>query len=81
MLVIKNCLPVQERCKRHGVDPWVGKISGEGNHSRSSILIWESCGQRSPGFSTEGHKESVMAEKQKVTLNIYNRKKRKNLSF
>ena len=29
------------QCRIHRFDPWVGKISGEGNGNHSSILAWE----------------------------------------
>ena len=38
------------RCKRHGFDPWVGKIPmEEGMAVHSSILVWEILWTEEPG--------------------------------
>ena len=46
------------QCRRHGFDPWVGKIPLEKEMAtHSSILAWSLV-----GYSPWGHKESDMTE-------------------
>ena len=37
------------QCRRHGFDPWVGKIPGEGNGNPFQILAWEIAWIEEPG--------------------------------
>ena len=55
------------RCKRHGFDPWVGKVSWRRRWQPTPVFLpRESHGERSlAGYSPWGHKESDTTE---VTL-------------
>ena len=55
-LVVKNPLPRQERCKRHGFDPWVGKILWRRAWQPTQVFLpGESHGQKSlAGYSPRG---------------------------
>ena len=49
------------RCKKHGFDPWVGKIPWSRKWQASHILAWEIPWTEEPGgYSPLGHKESYM---------------------
>ena len=52
------------RYRRHGFDPWVGKIPWRSKQQPIPIFLHEkSHGQRSlDGYSPKGHKESDMTE-------------------
>ena len=54
----------RRRCKRHGFDPWVGKISWRRAWPPTPVFLpGESHGQRSlVGYNSEGHKESAVPE-------------------
>ena len=54
----------RRRCKRHGFDPWVGKISWRRAWPPTPVFLpGESHGQRSlVGYNSEGHKESDVPE-------------------
>ena len=65
VLVVKNPPPCYRRkCKRHGFNPWVRKISSSRKwHHTPVFLPGKSHGQRSlAGYSPQGHKESDMTE-------------------
>ena len=53
-----------KRCKRHGFDPWVGKISWRRAWQPTPAFLPGEChGQRSlVGYNSEGQKESDMPE-------------------
>ena len=63
VLVVKNCLPMQEK-RRHGFDPWVGKIPWRRAWQPTAVFLpGESHRQRSlAGYSPWGHKELDMTE-------------------
>ena len=64
-LVVKNHVPIQcGRHKRHGFDPWVGKISWRRKWQPAPVsLPGESHGRRSlAGYSPLGRKESDTTE-------------------
>ena len=43
-----------------GFIPGLGRSSGEGNGNPSSIIVWETLGQRSrEGYNPGGHKEWI----------------------
>ena len=49
------------QCRRHGFDPWVGKISQSRKWQPSPVFLpGKSHGQRSLGYSPWGYKESDM---------------------
>ena len=52
------------RCKRHGFNPWFGKIPGVGKWQPTPVFLPEEChGQRGlEGYSPWGHEESDMTE-------------------
>ena len=55
--MVKNPPANAGRHKRHGFNPWVGKILWEGKASHSSIPAW-----RIPGTEAPGGLQSVAAE-------------------
>ena len=64
VLVVKNLSANAGKYKRHGFDPWVGKIPWRRAGQPTPIILpGESHGQRSlVGYSSWGCKESDMTE-------------------
>ena len=62
--MVKNRPDKCGRDKRHGFDPWVGKIPwSKAQQPIQVFLPGESHGQRSlEGYSSQGYKESDMTE-------------------
>ena len=63
-LVVKNLPAMQETCRRHGFDPWVGKIPWRRKWQLAPVFLpRESHGQRSlAGYSPLGRKELDMSK-------------------
>ena len=63
-LGVKNLLANTRDVKRHGFDPWVGKILWTRKWQSTPVFLsGESHGQRSlAGYRPLGHKESGMTE-------------------
>ena len=64
MLMVKNCLPMQEVEKSHGFNPWVDKIPRRRAQQSTPVFFpGESHGQRSwVGYCPQGCKESDTTE-------------------
>ena len=63
-LVVKNLPAMQETCRRHGFDPWVGKIPWRRKQQLTPVFLpGESHGQRSlAGYCPWGRKEVDMSK-------------------
>ena len=61
------------RCKRHGLDPWVGKIPQKRAWQPTPVfLTGESHGQKSlESYSPQGHKETDMIQQACMCLQLH----------
>ena len=58
MIFFAVVIVARGRCRRHGFDPWVGKIPWKKKWQPTGVFLpGKSCGQRSlMGYSPWGHK-------------------------
>ena len=70
--MVKNLPANAGDVKRHGFDPWVGKIPWRRAQQPTAVLLpGESHGQRSlVGYSPRGHKESDMTKATEHTVDV-----------
>ena len=72
VLVVKHpSIGAVSRCRRHGFDPWVGKIPEVGNGNPLLYSCWENSQDRSlVGYSPWGCQESDMTVYAHAMLHI-----------
>ena len=63
VLVVKNLPTSAGKCKRHGLDPWVGKTPlEEGTATHSNVFAWRIPWTEEPDTLLLDHKESDTTE-------------------